>query len=219
MEKGAKFGRLTYDKPVSDGGAYGRAQFICDCGRTAVVYKSNVKKGKTRSCGCLRKEAYKNPTYAKHGEAKTPTYQSWMNMMYRCYNEKATGYGNYGGRGITVAPEWHDYLKFKTDMGSRPQKTTLDRIDTNEGYNVTNCRWASRRTQGLNRRKREGTTSKYKGVSLHRRDNKWTARIRSGSGTYENLGYFDTEEQAFEAFNSRYIELNGVPVPYPTVDP
>lgn len=56
------FGRLrvlrTYKKRN-----YKMAYCICDCGKEKEVYYSNIKSGKTRSCGCLEREnrkKYKN---------------------------------------------------------------------------------------------------------------------------------------------------------------
>lgn len=34
-------------------------------------------------------------------------------MHGRCYNEQALGYKSYGGKGITICDEWHDYDNFK----------------------------------------------------------------------------------------------------------
>lgn len=50
--------------------------------------------------------------------------------------------------------------------------------------------------------------SKYKGVSWHKYGKKWRAEIRYDyKATY--LGYFDTEEQAALAYNSKALELFG----------
>lgn len=76
---------------------------------------------------------------------------SWRNMLSRCYNQNSTGYTLYGGRGITVCPEWRiNFYKFLEDMGERPENTSLDRINYNKNYNKENCRWASYKDQANN---------------------------------------------------------------------
>ena len=56
---GQKFGRLTAIKPTekrdTDGSVIWECQ--CDCGNTAEVAHIKLKRGYTRSCGCLAKEA------------------------------------------------------------------------------------------------------------------------------------------------------------------
>ena len=66
-------------------------------------------------------------------------------MIQRCTDKKASNYHNYGGRGITVDPRWLESVEnFYADMGDPPtSKHTLDRRDSNDGYNKDNCRWAT----------------------------------------------------------------------------
>ena len=45
-------------------------------------------------------------------KTKKQIYSIWHGMMYRCYNKNAKGYPSYGGKGITVAEEWHDFDTF-----------------------------------------------------------------------------------------------------------
>lgn len=76
-------------------------------------------------------------------------------MLARCFNEKHRQFKDYGGRGITVCAEWLSFEGFIKDMGERPKGKTIDRIDGEIGYEKTNCRWATRIEQNLNRRKKK----------------------------------------------------------------
>lgn len=85
----------------------------------------------------------------------SPTYYSWSGAKARCRDPKSKSWPNYGGRGITFAPEWDDFRVFILHMGVRPPGTTLDRINNDRGYEPGNCRWADKKTQANNRRRPE----------------------------------------------------------------
>ena len=93
----------------------------------------------------------------RHGHAKynarTPTYRTWQNMVQRCTNQNHTHWEYYGGRGITVCERWLTFDKFLEDMGSKPEGLTLDRINNDGNYELSNCRWATRSEQNFNRRR------------------------------------------------------------------
>ncbi len=121
----------------------------CDCG---TVRKIGLSKN-TQSCGCLQREAVRkaNETHADWGSKE---YFVWHGMMQRCYNEGHNAYHNYGGRGISVCPEWHTYVGFFADMGRRPStKHSIDRIDNEGNYCPQNCRWATKAEQVSNTRR------------------------------------------------------------------
>jgi hypothetical protein len=61
----------------------------------------------------------------------------------------------YGGRGIKVCDEWkNSYENFREWALSNgyADNLTLDRINPNGNYEPSNCRWATAKTQGNNRR-------------------------------------------------------------------
>lgn len=90
---------------------------------------------------------------AKSKEHKV-LYHCWINMRVRCTNKNHKQYKDYGGRGITVCPEWMDSFEaFYQDMGNKPDASySLDRIDNDKGYSPDNCRWATRSMQNSNKR-------------------------------------------------------------------
>lgn len=119
-----------------------------ECGTPFRVQLDNFTSGNTRSCGCLRWRVTHG--HSEH-ERSSRTYHSWDSMWQRVTNPKASKYKYYGGRGITIHPEWAKFENFLRDMGTRPANTSLDRIDNNEGYEMINCRWATRKQQAYNR--------------------------------------------------------------------
>lgn len=74
-------------------------------------------------------------------------------MRRRCENPTDKDFPRYGGKGITVCPEWSkSFAAFLEHVGCRPAGTTLDRKDARLGYVPGNVRWATSKQQGRNRR-------------------------------------------------------------------
>lgn len=79
----------------------------------------------------------------------------WWAMIDRCENPRSTKWDDYGGRGIAVCSQWHDFESFLADVGYPPDPLlTLDRIDNDGDYAPGNVRWATRAEQRLNQRPR-----------------------------------------------------------------
>jgi len=92
-----------------------------------------------------------------HGKSKTKIYHVWSGMLRRCNNPKSKAYKNYGGRGIAVCSEWHDFLVFKKWALSHgyDESLQIDRINNDGNYEPSNCRFVTRSINHQNRRKRK----------------------------------------------------------------
>jgi hypothetical protein len=76
-------------------------------------------------------------------------YMAWDNMRQRCASKKKRA---YGGRGIRVCARWRWFKNFLFDMGLMPSPNhSLDRIDNDDHYRPSNCRWVTEDVQRSNR--------------------------------------------------------------------
>ena len=88
-------------------------------------------------------------------------------------------------------------------------KKVIDHIDKNKANNnVKNLRWATIQENGFNQGKRINNTSGFKGVSFHKKANKYQARIRV-NGKRKHLGLFLTPEDASYAYETKAKEIHG----------
>lgn len=148
---GKKFEKLTVIKRADDhiqknGRRRLRWECKCECGNIVIVSGDDIKKGHTKSCGCLLKT---------HGLTKTRLFSIMNHIKSRCYNKNHHAYNHYGGRGIKVCDEWlNDFKSFYewSMANGYSDNLSIDRIDVNGNYEPGNCRWTNNKTQQNNTR-------------------------------------------------------------------
>jgi hypothetical protein len=148
---GKKYGMLTCVEYLGDR----RWRCICDCGNECIRANAGHL-NENSSCGCNKPELNKKAGLkrAVHGDSRTKLYKRWTSMIQRCENPNNDFYQNYGGRGISVCDEWHDYAAFKewSISNGYDEKLSIDRIDVDGNYEPGNCRWTTFSVQMSNRR-------------------------------------------------------------------
>jgi hypothetical protein len=127
----------------------------CFCGKETLVGSYEIKRGSKKSCGCQKYSGFQNePKYGDKSSKEMPEYNAWMHMKRRCSGlSKSAGDASYIKRGITVCDRWkNSFQNFYDDMGPRPSnKYSIDRINNDENYEPSNCRWATMQQQQNNR--------------------------------------------------------------------
>lgn len=162
---GEKFGKLTVIERAENIGSVTMYKCKCECGKALNIQYTNLKNGQV-SCGCHMKEVYKSKAFSeantKHGYYNHELYGAWFAMKRRCTNPKDKSYKNYGGRGIKVCDRWLESPKnyindIEKTIGKKPTKYhTLDRIDNDGNYEISNVRWADKSEQAVNQRHKTG---------------------------------------------------------------
>lgn len=195
---GMRFGRLVVVSKADVEGRHIAWNCKCDCGKETVSLGINLKRGKSKSCGCLREYNSLKHGHRRHDHTSRE-YETWWSMIGRCERETDTNYHNYGARGIKVCDRWrHSFESFLEDMGERPTpKHSIDRIDVNGNYEPSNCKWSSKEEQMQNRRILKNNTTGVSGVYLSK-SGKYCAQINA-YGKRKHLGTFETLEEATQA--------------------
>jgi len=153
-----------------------------------------------------------------HGMSLTRTYKSWASAKSRCFNPNADGWRFYGGRGITMCVRWRSsFSAFYADMGTRPRRTSIDRINNDGSYTcgkcvecvakgwLSNCRWATDEEQIANsshpRRARPA-----RAPSLERRSYRNSVNRRIRLGRYRAM--WDEIGTLYSPFDEARIEYD-----------
>lgn len=193
---GQRFGALVLKEIIGEvkgQGAIGR--FQCDCGKTKDSVIAKIKHRPNASCGC-RMQCLK-------GNRETREYKIWVGMRHRCRCSTYPQYHRYGGRGVSVCPEWENsFERFYEDMGPSPSPNhSINRkwIDGVESmvYSKDTCEWATQDKQVAER-----------GCNwTEEEDNLLRQFVRDGMSSNEIISVFppsrDGKRRTFESIRSR----------------
>lgn len=203
MNIGDVFGRLTV---ISDEFYYEKYKWVkvsCSCGTVKDVRVSSLESGSSNSCGCLAKEL-QSERVTTHGQSRHRLYSVWHDMNRRCFNKERKDYKHYGGRGITVCDRWckdnpEGLSNFIEDMfDSYEEGLEIDRVNVNGNYEPANCRWATRKEQVMNRRKRK----KSKLIYQYLEDNNMSTKLYYDR--INKLGWDEEKAKTPETRTKRY---------------
>ena len=156
---GKEFGRLTVIRRVENKGDAIMYSCSCSCGNTKDVASSNLKSGKIKSCGCIKREMLvaKNKSNATHNMTNTKLFKVWDSIKKRASINRKSSFNNknYGGRGIVLCEEWdssfENFYSWSIANGYR-EGLQIDRIDNDSGYRPDNCRWVTSFKNNMNKR-------------------------------------------------------------------
>ena len=131
---------------------------LCICGQYINITSDNLKRSKTKSCGC-------RSLLRTHGDSGSKFYKAWTGLRART----RTCMKHY--EDVSVDPAWQSYDTFKRDMYISYLKhireygvknTSIDRINPYGDYTKNNCRWATNSEQGYNTRGNGKNIFKYR---------------------------------------------------------
>lgn len=163
---GMKIGALTLVEHVivEQYGVHRNAwRCICDCGNEVIRTVGSFGKSKFPFCGrpgCQAQPSvkYEYPAGVSYKDVKK-VYMTWYKIKSRCEDITDKDYPRYGGRGIKLSKEWHDYntfLSWYLDQSNGEilpaKEQTVDRINVEKGYSESNCRLVDMVAQSNNRR-------------------------------------------------------------------
>lgn len=148
---GQTFGRLTVLERAGSRDRKALWRCRCSCGQDAIVIGKLLRSGHTKSCGCWRSDNWFIQKQT-HGESYTRLHRIWRGMKTRCGNSHCAAFPRYGGRGICICPEWHQFEPFRdwARANGYADHLSIDRIDNDGDYAPGNCRWTTEGQQGRN---------------------------------------------------------------------
>lgn len=140
-----------------------------------------------------------------------PYYRAWKSMLGRCYSDK------YQDRqptyiGCIVSEEWKIFSNFRSWMeeqdweGKQLDKDLL--FEGNKVYSENTCVFVTRMVNSFTTERAAARGEWMIGVAWHKGVNKFVSRCCNPfTKKQENLGCFDSEQEAHNAWLERKLEL------------
>lgn len=134
---------IVFKQNFENGKTYCYCKCVCNSDKIVRVVYSDLKRGKTKSCGCL----LKNNGIKTHGLTHTRIYELWRDIHRKCYNTNYSYYKYYGKIGIDMFEAWKDkpygVLNFYIwALKNKYQDNLyLHRIHKLKGFYPENCLW------------------------------------------------------------------------------
>lgn len=130
----------------------------------------------------------------------------WLSQWRWCVRKRDSTY--YAVRGVRINGKVRAIHMHRVIVNP-PLDKQIDHIN-GDGLDNRRCnlRLCTQSQNNMNSRKRNDCSSIYKGVTWHKREQKWHARIKM-NGRLRHLGYFRDEDEAAKAYNQTATELFG----------
>lgn len=174
VRKGMVFGKRTVISSPTKRGGYWRVFVRCSCGYESEITTTALLRNAANQCHhCRQYERIAREhggvlPYPQHRPYRQhDLYQTWHGIKGRIFNTDSHAWDDYGGRGLTMHPEWvNEFGAFAefvlTHLGPRPEGKSIDRVDNDLGYipfqpngELQLC-WADQDEQNNNRRGYKG---------------------------------------------------------------
>lgn len=133
---------------------------------------------------------------------KTMEYQTWFDMLRRCYSPSNRVYNRYGGNGVTVCETWRNFQNFAPwFIEHHIDGFKLDKDLTNIGakeYSKENCEFIPVEVNNLFVSSNSCRGKWPVGVSFSR--NRFIAECWNGNKQKIFLGGYGSPEEAFDVY-------------------
>lgn len=168
---------------------------------------------KEKSIKCPYERTYFNVGYLGEGDYRTNGYyrdcfNTWYNMLTRCYNIENIHYRNHVYEDSYVCDEWLNYQNFAkwyylNIYYIENEQMCLDKDILYKGNKIYSDYYCMFVPQNINKlfTKTDILRGEYPiGVYYYKNTNKFKAQCNDGKKNRINLGYHNTPEEAFQSY-------------------